>query len=147
MPLEQIKEAEARAIGESNSTIRTNFDDAIFSERRENIFLPVLLSCALVKKDASGRFLAKDVAPVLSDIMGQKYDVPAFSYHLDQFTSLERGRMLEKLGSRRQFRFRFREALTEPYIILKGREAELLKPEIEKKYGPTRQHDLFSSAL
>ncbi|WP_299966701.1 ATP-binding protein [uncultured Roseobacter sp.] len=140
-----IEEARSRAIGESNSTIRTNFDDAIHSERKENIFFPVLLACALAPKDVSGRFLAKDVATVLSDLMKQSYGVPAFSYHLDQFATHERGRMLEKLGTTRQFRFRFREALTEPYIILKGKESGLVTPEIEKKYGPTRQRDLFSA--
>jgi GTPase SAR1 family protein len=140
-----INEARSRAIGESNSTIRTNFDDAVHSERKENIFFPVLLACALARKDVSGRFLAKDVANVLSDLMGQEYGVPAFSYHLDQFATYERGRMLEKLGTTRQFRFRFREALTEPYIVLKGKEAGILTAEIEKKYGPTRQPDLFSS--
>ncbi|WP_299654606.1 AAA family ATPase [uncultured Jannaschia sp.] len=140
-----IAEARSRAIGESNSTIRTNFEDAIHSERRENIFFPVLLACALARKDVSGRFLAKDVATVLSDILGQDYGVPAFSYHLDQFATYERGRMLEKLGTARQFRFRFREALTEPYIILKGKENGMLTGEIEKKYGPTRQADLFST--
>lgn len=142
---EIIDEARSRAIGESNSTIRTNFDDAIHSERKENIFFPVLLACALARKDVSGRFLAKEVAAVLSDLTGQEYDVPAFSYHLDQFATHERGRMLEKLGTKRQFRFRFREALTEPYIVLKGKEVGILTPEIEKKYGPTRQPDLFSS--
>jgi Cdc6-like AAA superfamily ATPase len=141
-----IKDAEVRAIGESNNTIRTNFDDAIFSERDGNIYLPVLVACALVKKDQIGRFYARDVAKVLSDILGKKYDVPAFSYHLDQFTVLERGRLLEKLGNKRQFKFRFREALSEPYVVLKGREAGLITGDVEKKYGPTRQPDLFSSS-
>lgn len=140
-----IDESRARAIDESNGTIRTNFDDAIHSERRENIFFPVLLACALAKKDEGGRFLAKDVAMVLSELMQQEYLVPAFSYHLDQFATHERGRMLEKLGTARQFRFRFREALTEPYIILKGKEDGILTDEIEKKFGPTRQPDLFST--
>ena len=143
----QVKEAETRAIEESNSTIRTNFDDAIFSERRENLFLPVLLSCALVPKDATGRFLARDVARVLTDITGNRYEVPAFSYHLDQFTTIECGKMLDKLGVKRQFKFRFREALLEPYIVMKGREAGLIDKTIEKKYGPKRQRDLFSGTL
>lgn len=140
-----VKEAENRAISESNNTIRTNFDDAIFSEREDNIFLPVLVACALSKKDPIGRFLAKDVARVLSDIMGKPYEVPAFSYHLDQFTTYERGRMLEKLGNKRQFKFRFREALSEPYVMLKGREAGLISEAIKQKYGPKRQADLFSA--
>jgi len=142
---EEIKLAQARSINESNGSIRTDFDSAVYSERKENIFLPVLIACALVKKDPSGRFLAKDVASVLSDVAGQKYDVPAFAYHLDQFTAPERGRMLEKIGVSRQFRFRFREALCEPYVLLKGRESGIITPRLEKMYGPTRQSDLFSS--
>lgn len=141
----EIKVAQERSINESNGSIRTDFDSATYSERKENIFLPVLIACALVKKDPSRRFLAKDVATVLSDITEQKYDVPAFAYHLDQFTIPERGRMLEKIGVSRQFRFRFREALCEPYVLLKGRESGVITPKLEKKYGPTRQSDLFSS--
>ena len=139
-----IRIAQGRAINDSNGSIRSDFDSAIYSERRDNIFLPVLTACALVKKDLSGRFLAKDVAIVLSDITQQKYDVPAFAYHLDQFTTPERGRMLEKIGVSRQFRFRFREALCEPYVILKGREGGIITPKLEVKYGPRRQSDLFS---
>jgi len=140
----QIQKAQEKAIAESNSSIRENFDDAVHSERNNNIFLPVLVACALAKKDASGRFLAKDVAPVLTDILGKEYDVPAFSYHLDQFATRERGRLLEKLGSTRQFRFRFREALSEPYVIMVAKENGLIAKELEAKYGPTRQEDLFS---
>ena len=139
-----VKKSQDRAISDSNGSIRTDFDDAVYSERRDNIFLPVLVSCALVKKDPSGRFLAKDVAGVLSDITQQKYDVPAFAYHLDQFTMKERGPILEKLGVSRQLRFRFKEALCEPYVILKGLEGGVITPQIAKKYGPKRQHDLFS---
>lgn len=139
----EIKVAQERAIAESNGSIRTDFDSAVYSERKENIFLPVLISCALVKKDHSGRFLAKDVADVLSDITQQKYDVPAFAYHLDHFTTPERGRILEKIGVSRQFRFRFREALCEPYVILKGRELGVITQKLEKKYGPSRQSELF----
>jgi len=141
---EQIKEAQSRAIDDSKGSISSAFDDATRSERKDNIFLPVLTACALVKKDMGGKFLAKDVANVLSDIMNQSYDVPAFSYHLDQFTTPERGNLLEKIGISRQFRFRFKEALSEPYVILKGRESGIISYEIEKKYGPTRQPDLFS---
>jgi hypothetical protein len=142
---DQIREAQARAINDSKGSISSTFDDAVRSERRDNIFLPVLIACALVNKDAGGKFIAKDVARVLSDIMRQPYDVPAFSYHLDQFTTPERGNMLEKMGQSRQFKFRFKEALLEPYVILKGREAQLISREVEKKYGPTRQPDLFST--
>lgn len=141
----EIKEAQVRAIDDSKGSISKAFSDAIWSERKDNIFLPVLIACALVKKDTEGKFIAKDVARVLSDITEQSYDVPAFAYHLDQFTSNERGKMLEKIGISRQFKFRFKEALLEPYVILKGREAAIISHEVEKKYGPTRQPDLFST--
>ena len=140
----EIKEAQIRAIDDSKGSISKTFTDATWSERKDNIFLPVLVACALVKKDTEGKFLAKDVAKVLSDITGQPYEVPAFAYHLDQFTTTERGKMLEKIGVSRQFKFRFKEALLEPYVILKGREAAIISHEVEKKYGPTRQPDLFT---
>ena len=144
---DQIKVAEERSIEESGNTIRSIFEDAVYSERTKNIFFPVLLACALVPKDATGRFLASDVARVLSDITGKLYEVPAFSYHLDQFTTKERGHMLDKISEKRPFKFRFREALVEPYILMRGKQAHLISRDIEKKYGPTRQPDLFSSVL
>ena len=48
----------------------------------------------------------------------------------------ERGNILEKLGSTRQFRFRFKEALMEPYIILQGRKNDFITKQIEKKLRP-----------
>ena len=40
--------------------------------------------------------------------------------HLNQFCLESRGKILEKKGERRRYRFRFHESIMEPYVIMKG---------------------------
>jgi hypothetical protein len=70
--------------------------------------------------------------------------VPAFAYHLDEFCQDERGRILEKLGRRKQFRYRFRDSLMEAFVVLKSMEQGLIANDKAVALGPKRQMDFFS---
>lgn len=144
---EDINEATKRALENTNRSLQEDFERAIYSERNDNIFLPVLIACALAAKDSLGMFTAKDVGRVLHDITGENYEVPAFSYHLNEFCSENRGEILKKYGKKRQFKYRFDEAMLEPQVILEGLRRNAISKEIVTKYSPSRQADLFSSAL
>jgi hypothetical protein len=85
------------------------------------LFPQVLLACALAEVDELGYFSSSDVRGPLCKITGEDYDIPNFSQHLDKFSSEEaRGPVLEKWGPARRFRFRFRNPLLRPFIIMKG---------------------------
>jgi hypothetical protein len=132
------------AIKEVDQKIREEYVQATYSERQKNIFKEVLLACALADRDDLGRFNAKSVADRLSIVTGEQYDVPAFAYHLDEFCQENRGKILDKIGRRRQFSFRFRDSLMEAFVVLKSSELNLISNEKAKVLGPNRQRDLFS---
>lgn len=129
---------------EVNQDKREGYDRATYSERQKNIFREVLLACALASRDDLGRFNAKGVADRLTIITGEKYDIPAFAYHLDEFCKDERGKILEKIGRRKQFRYRFRDSLMEAFVVLKSLEQGLISNDKAQALSPKRQLDFFS---
>ena len=52
--------------------------------------------------------------------MGRPYGVPACAKHMNEFCGSDRGPLLARIGTRRSFRFRFRDPLLQPYIIMDG---------------------------
>ena len=143
--MKDVQTATVRALAEANQTIKEGFQDATYSEREDNIFKQVLAACALAQKDNLGKFNAKAVASRLSEIMGESYDVPAFSYHLNEFCDPSRGSILEKSGDRRKFSFRFKKALMEPYVILECMSRGIITKKHVLAFSPKRQSDLFST--
>lgn len=108
------------AIDTAQASIAHAYHRATTSPRRESLFREVLLACALARVDSQGYFRAADVREPMSRIMGRPYDIPAFTQHLNEFASETRGRILEKVGQRRRFRFRFVNPLMQPYVLLRG---------------------------
>lgn len=92
---------------------------SISSQRKDSLFRPVLLACALAKADELGYFRPFAIKKPLKHV-GHNLDVPAFASHLNKFASDERGHILQKLGSDRQWRYRFRDPLMQPYVIMRG---------------------------
>lgn len=142
---EDIEEATKRALQEANQSIKETYEKAIHSERRDNIFREVLTACALAQKDPLGRFSAKSVAARLSEITGMTYEVPAFSYHLNEFCEARRGGILQKSGQTRKFMFRFKEALMEPYVLLEALRQSIITKKTVQKTQPKRQSDFFAT--
>jgi surfactin synthase thioesterase subunit len=78
-----------------------------------------LLACALADRDALSYFRSADVAAPLALIMGDD-DAPSFSRHLKEFCTAERGPVLERVGARQPYRYRFTNPVLEPYVIMQG---------------------------
>jgi hypothetical protein len=56
----------------------------------------------------------------MSVVTGKDYDIPAYSRHLYDFCEESRGKILQRQGERKRFRFRFTNPLMEPFVVLKG---------------------------
>lgn len=95
------------------------YNAAVLAPRGKN-FKPVLLACALARKDEHGFFYAKDVTQPLRRITETDYDIPSFARHLKDFCDVSRGPILERKGKPKNIRYRFRKPLMEPYVILRG---------------------------
>lgn len=117
---QDIEAAKSMSVRKSQRTIVTAYNKATRSAHQDVLFDKVLLACALAKKDELGMFAARDVAGPLSMIMNTRYDIPAFARHLKQFSSKERGGILQRHGEQRRFFYRFDDPMMQPFVILKG---------------------------
>ena len=108
------------AVQNAQETITTTHHRAVMSARTDSLYRQVVLACALAPTDELGYFTAGAVRMPMAKIMGRPYAIPAFAKHMNEFCADERGPILEKIGTRRNYRFRFRNPLLPPYIIMSG---------------------------
>ncbi len=114
------------ALGKAQQSIISAYLTATASPR-ENMYQQVLLACAMAETDQLGYFAAVDVRDPLSKIMGRRYEIPAFSQHLNAFSEDHRGPVLQRTGTSRRFRFRFVNPLMQPFVIMDGLKKGLIK--------------------
>jgi Cdc6-like AAA superfamily ATPase len=115
-----LSSAVQRAVGNAQHSVRTSYTQATRSPRPDSLFREVLLSCALAETDDLGYFAPSAVRSPMSAVMGKTYAIASFARHLVEFTQPERGEMLERTGSERRYRYRFRNPLLPPFIVMRG---------------------------
>jgi Cdc6-like AAA superfamily ATPase len=131
-----VENAIRKALDKAQQSIRSAYHKATSSPRKDNLFGRVLLSCALANTDELGYFAAADVREPLSRIMGKPVEIPAYSQHLNDFCEESRGRVLQKTGSVRKFRFRFVNPLMQPYVVLHGLANNLVPEDLLAEQSP-----------
>jgi Cdc6-like AAA superfamily ATPase len=105
------------------------------SARGESLYRQVALACALAKTDERGYFTAASVRIPMSSIMNKDYDIPAFARHMNEFCEPTRGPILQRIGSPRNYRFRFINPLLQPFIIMDGLSKGLIDDDKLAKLG------------
>lgn len=108
------------SIANAQQSIRHMYYQATLSRKKESIYGPVLLACALAKSDEFGYFAAADVREPLSLIMKKNYTIPYFARQLHELTGKTRGEILQKQDTKNRPRFRFRNPLLQPFVIMHG---------------------------
>jgi hypothetical protein len=114
-------------LGKVDHTLSAAYNDATYSARASH-FREVLLACALASRDEYGYFAPSEVRGPYSMIMNEPMDYPHFNPHLTMFVN-ERGTILSRTGEERRWRYRFNDPLMEPYVLLKGLDDGLIKPD------------------
>jgi hypothetical protein len=115
-----VRSAMHRLALESGESFFEEYRIATESNREENFFREVLLSCALADTDQSGFFTATKVLEPFGQIMGEAKIHAQIQRHLNEFISERRGEILIRRGIPRQYRYRFSDPLMQPYVIIKG---------------------------
>ena len=118
--MDTLDAAIKRALEGAQQTVRSAYQAATISPRKDNLFADVLLSCALAKTDDLGAFAAQDVRVPMQAITGKPYDIPNFAQHLFEFSDSKRGNILKKFGAKKRFRYRFTNPLMQPFVIMRG---------------------------
>jgi energy-coupling factor transporter ATP-binding protein EcfA2 len=112
--------AMSSAIANAQQTIERAYHRATMSPRKDSLFPEVLLACALASCDELGYFAPSDVRAPMSAIMGKDCTISSFVRHLGDFCKESRGTVLQEIGAKYQRRFRFRNPLLQPYVVMKG---------------------------
>lgn len=120
-----VDSAMSAFIEDSKERFNKAHRDAIRSNQ-DNNFEQSLLACALARADDEGFFVANDVVEPFSAIMKERKRIAHFEKHLRRFSSDEGGNILIKRGGDRQQRFRFKDPMMQPYIIIKGIESKMI---------------------
>ena len=115
------KDAVRRSIADVSQSIREAYHRATYSNR-DTLYRDVLLACAMARKNTLGQFDSRAVVEVLNTITKRRFAIPAISGHLSAFSDPEhaRGGVLDKLGTRARYDYRFIDPLMPPYVLMQG---------------------------
>lgn len=116
------------------SHLLQDWEKATASTKPNNLFKQVLLACAFAPKNELGFFIAKDVRIPIREITKKDYEIPGYGASLHLLTESRRACILEKKGESHRWRYRFRNPLMEPYIIMYGLKNGLVTEEIVSKF-------------
>jgi hypothetical protein len=108
------------AIDDASATIREQYRLATVS-RRPSLYKDVLLAAALAPEDDHGTFQPRDIIAPLSLIAGRPVRMDQFFPHLSKFCADDRGPILDKVGAKARYRYRFRNPLMKPFVVMMGR--------------------------
>ena len=141
---EDIDKALEGAISELDQSIKEKYVMAVRSQRAEDtLYAAVLLACAFATTDELGRFQQAAVAAPLNRIIpGKNYQASTFALHMNAFTEAERGRILQRFGTARNYRYRFADPMMQPYVILKGLNDGRLNDEVAEIFSTKPQIEI-----
>ncbi len=143
---EDVDKALEDAITELDQSIKEKYVMAVRSQRAEDtLYAPVLLACAFATTDELGRFQQAAVAAPLNKIVpGRSYQASTFALHMNAFTEADRGGVLQRFGTTRNYRYRFADPMMQPYVILKGLQEGRLNDEVAETFATKPQLEMFS---
>ena len=108
------------AVEGAQQTLRRAYHQATISPRPDSLYRQALLACSVAPADQLGYFAPADVRGPMSHILGKPASIAAFSRHLSDFCEERRGPVLERTGAARSYRYRFRNPLLQPFVIMQG---------------------------
>ena len=126
---DHVEAAMKRAIEDSEREMKTAYYDATRSRHPRSQFSATLAACALTQHDDFGYFTAANVRDSLSAIKGALRDIPVFVGHLDRFCDPRKGAILQSSGEKHQMRYRFRNPLMQPFVIIRSLDEHIIKAE------------------
>jgi len=106
------------AVSEAAHSIRVAYTDAVSSAKPAEFHL-TLLACALATVDELGFFAPADVRAPLTELSGRDRQTSSFIAHLKRFADAPLY-LLDTRGEGRKTRYRFRDPLMKPFVMIKG---------------------------
>lgn len=127
----------------SLQSLRDAYEKATNSNQPGNLFKEILLACALARADDAGYFAPAAVREPLEKILGRPMTIAQYQNHLGDWHTEKRGRILQRTGDARSYRFRFVEPTMQPYVLMKGIAEGMATEEAKAILRFPAQQDLF----
>lgn len=119
--IEDVDAAIENFILESGQSFAEDYQRATGIRQAHNISHEILLASALAHADTGGFFKPFEVKKALNLIVpGNNYHDIRIHRYLFQFISDRRGRILIRDGAKGDYRYRFADALMQPFIIMRA---------------------------
>lgn len=130
-------------LGSSQQSLKEAFEKAVRSNQPTARFREVLTACALAKADESGFFTQTAVRGPLSEMFGRSVKIGHLRPQLHELIEEKRGRVIQRVGEERAYRYRFSDPAMQPYVIMAGIKAGILTD--AAKSALSSQGDLFAN--
>jgi hypothetical protein len=116
----EVDTATQIVLKQTDFACRDDYAKATRSNQKDALYEHVLLACALAGATNDGFFAPNAIVKPLTDILLRPVQIATFQRHLKEFASPYRGDILQQRGKPRAYRFRFKDPMMQPYIIMKG---------------------------
>ena len=127
--IEHIESAIPHCIEDTDQSVREQYHAATISPRPKNIYKEVLLAAAVAQVDDLGYFSPAALQNPLSTLLKKPIKVSLFGQHMKNLCEADYGSILEYTGSERRFKYRFKEPMMQPFILMNGRANGLVTQE------------------
>ncbi len=117
---EDLRMAVRSAIQGADQTIVSAYSRATRSPRVDALYTKVLAAAAMAEVDLEGYFAARHVLPHMARLHPAAAKSIAFMKHLDEFSTAARGEVLDKIGAKRKWRYRFRNPMMKAYVLIQA---------------------------
>ena len=124
-----VFDALKEAVKQAQQTVTEKHTRATRSAHKDALYKHVLLACALAathSRDGLGYFNPGSVVSPLTEMRGRSVPIAAFGHHLTEFCSTKRVEILERTGQKRNYRFRFRNPLLVPFVLMDAMNTQLV---------------------
>lgn len=126
----------------SQQSLKRAFEIAVKSNQPTAKFRQVLTACALARTDESGFFTQTAIRGPLSSMLGRNIEIGNLRPQLHELIEDARGRIIQRVGQERGYRYRFSDPAMQPYVIMAGIKAGFLTE--TAKSALSSQSDLFA---
>jgi Cdc6-like AAA superfamily ATPase len=115
-----VEQGMNRSLDQWQQSVKVLYNEAIQSAQPGHIYKEVLLACALAEVDELRYFTAAAVKKPLSQITNKNYETINYARHLKDLSEPARGRVLQRVGESFRLRYRIRNPILRPYIVMRG---------------------------
>jgi len=126
--------------------LKDSYEAATRSNQARALFRHVLTACALARPDDAGYFTPAAVRDPISSILKRPMEIANFQDTLRDFAE-KRGKILERTGEARSYRFRFANPAMQPYVIMRGIRDGIVNDEAKQALSSPEQPDLFPNGI